>query len=169
MNLNEIIARNPSSGMRKRAALDASPVASREQTEDSLVDAPLELPQHGIIMPEEGYDKPRRSTRVFMRVRVVAAGKNSDKRRFREACETIVISAHGGLLYLNQPLALDAVLVLTNPFTQEEQESRIVYLGDATDKGQRVGVEFLTPAPHFWGVDFVPADWPSSPAPAGSS
>ncbi len=115
-------------------------------------------------MPEMKYDKSRRSTRVFMRVRVVAAGKNTDNRRFREACETIVISAHGGLLYLNQPLALDAMVVLTNPFTQEEQESRVVYLGDATEKGQRVGVEFLTPAPHFWGVDFIPADWPTPPA-----
>jgi hypothetical protein len=39
-----------------------------------------------------------------------------------------------------------------------------VFLGDATEKGQRVGLEFLTPAPHFWGVDFVPADWPTPPA-----
>lgn len=115
-------------------------------------------------MPQTEYDKIRRSSRVFMRVRVVVAGKNCDNRRFREACETIVISAHGGLMYLNQPLALDMMVVLTNPFTQEEQECRVVYLGDATDKGQRVGVEFLTPAPHFWGVDFVPADWPAPPA-----
>jgi hypothetical protein len=116
-------------------------------------------------MPDTEYDKLRRSTRVFMRVRVVVAGKNADNRRFREACETVVINAHGGLMYLNQPLQKDAILVLTNPFTQEEQESRVVFLGDATDKGQRVGVEFLTPAPHFWGVDFVPADWPAPPAP----
>lgn len=139
-------------------------IAGGEHSKDSLVDGAVELPQHGIIMGETGYDKARRSTRVFMRVRVVVAGKNADIRRFREACETIVISAHGGLIYLNQPLALDAMVVLTNPFTQEEQEARVVYLGDATEKGQRVGVEFLTPAPHFWGVDFVPTDWPAPPA-----
>ena len=106
----------------------------------------------------------RRSSRVFLRLRVVASGKNQERRRFREACETIVINAHGGLMYLNQPLAMHAMVVLTNPFTQEEQESRVVFLGEATDKGQRVGVEFLTPAPHFWGVDFVPTDWPAPPA-----
>ena len=122
----------------------------------------MEVPQHRPIMAETvGVDKARRSTRVFMKVRVVAAGKNSDSRRFRETCETIVINAHGGLFYLNQPLAMDAMIVLINPFTQEEQECRIVFLGDANDKGQRVGLEFLTPAPHFWGVDFVPADWPA--------
>jgi len=122
-------------------------VAGREHAVDTFVDGASEVPQHGLAMPENDYDKPRRSTRVFMRVRVVVAGKNSDNRRFREACETIVINAHGGLMYLNQPLAMDAILVLTNPFTQEEQESRVVFLGEANDKGQRVGVEFLTPAP----------------------
>jgi hypothetical protein len=120
-------------------------------------------------MAENDYDKARRSTRVFMRVRVVVAGKNSDNRRFREACETIVINAHGGLMYLNQPLAMDSMVVITNPFTQEEQESRVVFLGEAPDKGQRVGVEFLPPAPHFWGVDFVPADWPAPPVVARPS
>src|SRR3972149_517628 len=112
---------------------------------------------------DTGADKARRSTRRVMRVRVGAAGKNADGRRFREICETIVINAHGGLLYLNQPLKMHAMLTLANPFTQEEQECRIVFLGDATEKGQRVGLEFLTPAPHFWGVDFVPTDWPAPP------
>jgi hypothetical protein len=139
-------------------------IAEREHAADTFVDGAVEVPQHRLIMPESDSNTVRRSTRVFLRVRVVVAGKNSDNRRFREACETIVINAHGGLMYLNQPLAMDAMLVLTNPFTQEEQESRVVYLGEATDKGQRVGMEFLTPAPHFWGVDFVPTDWPAPSA-----
>jgi len=139
-------------------------VARPEHIGDCPVDAAGEVPQHRLTMPENDYDTVRRSSRVFMRVRVVVAGKNSDSRRFREACETIVINAHGGLMYVSQPLSMDAILILTNPFTQEEQESRVVFLGEATDKGQRVGVEFLTPAPHFWGVDFVPADWPAPPA-----
>jgi hypothetical protein len=122
------------------------------------------MTQHEVVMPETDFDKVRRSTRVFMRVRVVVAGKNSDGRRFREACETVVINAHGGMLCLNQPLQMDGMLSLTNPFTQEEQECRIVFLGDITERGQRVGVEFLTPAPHFWGVDFVPTDWPAPSA-----
>jgi len=122
------------------------------------------MTQHEVVMADANFDKVRRSTRVFMRVRVVAAGKDSDGRRFREACETILINAHGGLLCLDQTLRMDAMLVLTNPFTQEEQECRVVFLGDVTNNGQRVGVEFLTPSPHFWGVDFVPADWPAPPA-----
>jgi hypothetical protein len=117
-------------------------------------------------MTETPYEKSRRSSRVFMRVRVVAAGKNLDGRKFRKACETIVINAHGGLLYLDQSLENGAMLVLSNPLTQEEQECRIVYLGEASEKGQRIGVEFLSPAPHFWGVDFALADWPARTEPA---
>ena len=117
-------------------------------------------------MPDTVYEKPRRSSRVFQRLRIVAMGKNLDGRKFREACETIVLNAHGGLLYLQQSVQNGALLVLINPFTQEEQECRVVYLGDADEKGQRIGVEFLSPAPHFWGVEFAPADWPSRPAAA---
>src|SRR5579862_7975565 len=120
-------------------------------------------------MPETQADKARRSTRVFMKVRVIAAGKNSDARRFREACETVVINAHGGMVCLNQPLHMDAMLVLTNPFTQEEQECRVVFVGESTEKGQRIGLEFLTPAPHFWGVEFVPNDWPTPHVPIRSN
>ena len=54
---------------------------------------------------------------------------------------------------------MGSLLVLTNPFTQDEQECRVVYLGDDSDKGQRVGIEFLTPAPRFWGVEFAQPDW----------
>jgi len=106
------------------------------------------------------YERERRSSRVFMRVRVMLAGKNQRGRRFREATETIVVNAHGGLLYLAQDLDLGAMLVLTNPFTQDEQECRVVYVGDDADKGRRrIGIEFLTPAPRFWGVEFTQPDW----------
>jgi hypothetical protein len=105
------------------------------------------------------YERERRSARVFMRIRVVLAGKNQRGRRFRAATETIVINAHGALVYLDQELEMGSLLVLTNPFSQEEQECRVVYLGDDSDKGQRVGIEFLTPAPRFWGVELAHPDW----------
>ncbi len=118
------------------------------------------------MLPETTYAKPRRSTRVFTRIRVWTAGKNVRGRKFHEASETIVVSAHGALLYVQELLELGAVLVLVNPVTQEEQECRVVYLGDAGDKGQRIGVEFLSPAPHFWGFEFTPDDWSPRPSAA---
>jgi hypothetical protein len=106
----------------------------------------------------------RRSSRVFTRIPVRAAGKDSEGRKFRESSQTIVINAHGGLLYLQAALELGSELVITNPATEEEQECRVVYLGDTSGKGTRIGVEFLSPSPHFWGVEFAPQDWPSRPS-----
>ncbi len=94
-------------------------------------------------------------------MRVRAEGRSIDGHKFREACETIVVNAHGGLIYLMHEVEKDAVVVLVHPDTQETQECRVVYLGEPGDKGQRVGVEFLTPAPHFWGLDLSEEPAPS--------
>jgi len=66
----------------------------------------------------------------------------------------VLQAGHRRLLMLRNEVDNGEILVLVNPETQEEQECRIVYLGDSGARGMRVGVEFLTPAPHFWGIDF---------------
>jgi hypothetical protein len=122
---------------------------------------------HDIYMtPDiEPQSSQRRSSRVFTRIPVRATGKNVLGKKFRESSQTIVINAHGGLLYLQEELQLGAEVVLINPATEEEQDCRVVYLGDTSEKGTRVGVEFLSPSPHFWGVEFAPQDWPVRAAP----
>jgi hypothetical protein len=88
-------------------------------------------------------------------MRLKAAGRGHNGKKFKEACETLVVNAHGGLLLLKHEIDNGEILVLTNPHTEEEMECRVVYQGEPGDRGQRVGVEFLTPAPHFWGVEFA--------------
>ena len=103
---------------------------------------------------------PRRSSRVFHKMRVQAQGRAHNGKKFREICETVVVNGHGGLLFLTHEIDTGEMLVITNPETLEEQECRVVYLGEPVGKGQRVGVEFLTPAPRFWGLEF--SDTPTS-------
>jgi hypothetical protein len=144
--------------------LSARTVCLRETQTECKIDHTRGLADHECVMSLAVYERERRSSRMFMRIRVLLAGKNHQGRRFKHACETIVINAHGALLYADQELEVGALLILTNPFTQDEQECRVVYLGDDSDKGQRVGVEFLTPAPRFWGVEFTGPDWtPAQP------
>ena len=118
-------------------------------------------------MPSADADNRRRSSRVFTRIPVKIRGVNTDGTKFREASQTIVINAQGGLLYMNESVEMGAQLQVSNPASDEEQECRVVYLGDNSDKGQRVGLEFLSPAPHFWGVEFAEPNprgrQPSSP------
>lgn len=120
---------------------------------EGQIDGTAETVKDG-AMSEVTSETPRRSGRVFHRMRVKAEGRTHDRKKFKETCETVVVNAHGGLLLLEHEVNNGEMIVLTNPLTQEEQECRVVYLGDLVEKGQRVGVEFLTPAPRFWGVEF---------------
>ncbi len=113
-------------------------------------------------MNEAPYTTSRRSQRVFHKMRLEALGRSQDGRKFREICDTLVVNAHGALLMLRHEVDSSEMIVLVNPLTQEEQECRIVFLGGCGERGQRVGVEFLTPAPHFWGIDFDARPLPQS-------
>jgi hypothetical protein len=105
-------------------------------------------------MSEVTASSQRRSSRIFHKMRVQVQGRGHNGKKFRETCETVVVNGHGGLLILKHEVDDGAMLVLTHPETLEEQECRVVFLGELGDRGQRVGVEFLTPAPRFWGLEF---------------
>jgi hypothetical protein len=106
-------------------------------------------------MSQSTFTAPRRSGRVFHKMRVQVRGRGHDGRKFQEVCKTLVVNSHGGLLLLSHEVGQGEMIVLTNPETEEEQECRVVFLGEPGDLEQRVGVEFLTPAPRFWGLEFV--------------
>jgi hypothetical protein len=105
-------------------------------------------------MSEVTASSQRRSSRMFHRMRVQVQARGHNRKKFRETCETVVVNGHGGLLILKHEIDNGEMLVLTNPETLEEQECRVVFLGELGERGQRVGVEFLTPAPRFWGLEF---------------
>lgn len=127
-------------------------VADAEHLYGEVIDA-SPLPLEDGDMSEATFTSPRRSSRIFHKMRVEAQGRSHNGRKFRETCETVVVNAHGGLLLLKHEVKDGEMLILSNPETQEELECRIVYQGDPGEKGQRVGIEFLTPAPRFWGLD----------------
>jgi hypothetical protein len=104
----------------------------------------------------------RRSLRLWINIQVCASGKDADGNNFREDTDTIVINAHGALLFLRQPVTIGSDIVLTNGATKEAQGCRVVTMREPSDRGMRVGVEFVSPSPRFWGVEFPPQDWPTA-------
>jgi len=100
------------------------------------------------------FSAPRRSARIFRKMKMQAQGRAHNGQKFRETCQSLVVSAHCGLPALKHEVDNGELVTITNPETQEEIECRIVFLGDLCDGGQRVGVEFLTPSPRFWGLEF---------------
>ena len=96
----------------------------------------------------------RRSERVMLNMPVQVLAENEERQQIQVEAKTLVVNAHGGLLMLKHEIDNGEMIVLTNPETLEEQECRVVYQGEPCEKGQRIGVEFLTPAPRFWGLEF---------------
>src|SRR5437016_3494312 len=63
---------------------------------------------------------PRRSGRMFHKMRVQAQGRAHDRKRFKETCETVVVNAHGGLLLLKHEVKKGEMWGMTHPGTEEE-------------------------------------------------
>ena len=93
-------------------------------------------------MSEVTASSQRRSSRMFHKMRVQAQGRAHNGKKFRETCETLVVNGQGGLLILKHEIDDGAMLVLTHPETLEEQECRVVFLGETerprTARGRRI-------------------------------
>ena len=101
----------------------------------------------------------RRSQRVHAQVPVVVQGKLTDETPFVDPTRAIVLSAHGCLITLSAFAKLGDRLILRSVATREEQDCRVVYLGEKQGGRTEVGLRFKTAAPQFWGLEHPPADW----------
>ena len=101
----------------------------------------------------------RRSTRVSARVPVVVQRKSTDGLPFADPTRAVVLSAHGCLITLSQIVRLGERLVLRNIANREEQDCRVVYLGEKHGGRAEVGLRFKHAAPQFWSLDHTPPDW----------
>jgi hypothetical protein len=101
----------------------------------------------------------RRSERVFLQIAIFVQGITKEGHAFREKTRTLAVNAHGALIHLGEDIRPEDKITLTNAFTNEQQECRVVYAKPMSGNVRAVGVEFLKPSPRFWGIDFPPADW----------
>jgi len=101
----------------------------------------------------------RRSQRVLLQVPVLVRGTNAEGREFEEGTETLSISAHGALVKLQAKLVSGAKVIVKHEGTQEEQETKVIFMGTTRGGKTEVGLEFASPRPSFWRVAFPPEDW----------
>ena len=101
----------------------------------------------------------RRSERVFLQIGIFVQGVSCDGHAFREKTMTLAVNAHGALIHLAQDVRPEEHVTLTNGYTEAQQACRVVYAKPMTGNVRAVGIEFLKPAPKFWGIDFPPTDW----------
>ena len=94
-----------------------------------------------------------------MAVDVLVYGHTKDSEPFWEEPDTRVLNAHGALITLAADVRVGQKLILTNIATREEQECRVVHLGEKYGHKTEVGIEFVRAAPKFWAITFPPNDW----------
>ena len=80
-----------------------------------------------------------------------------------EETHTLVVNAQGALIALATRVQHGQTLVLKNRVSGEEQECRVVHMGEKQADKNEIGIEFSCPAPKFWHIDFPPADWKPLP------
>ena len=101
----------------------------------------------------------RRSRRVPAQLPVVAQGKLTGKTLFVDPTRAVVLSAHGCLITLSAYVRLGERVILRNVANREEQDCRVVYLGEKQGGRTEVGLRFKTAAAEFWGLEHPPPDW----------
>ncbi len=105
----------------------------------------------------------RRSQRVLLRVPVLVRGQTENGSSLCEESHTLVVNAHGALIALAMKVQPSQELVLKNWVSGEEQQCRVVHVGQKQADKNEIGIEFSRPAPKFWHIDFPPADWKPLP------
>ena len=81
-----------------------------------------------------------------------------------EKTHAIVVNAHGALILLSIEVKVDQLIVVQNLDTKQELLCRVTSLGESFMGKTQVAVEFIMPAPGFWGAAIAAKDTSKTPA-----
>jgi len=98
-------------------------------------------------------EERRRAQRVLLKMPVIAHIAKNPK---PIAGFTHTVSASGAMIILPEGLSQGTKFILENPRTQQRVEVNVVRSPQMNQEGSLVPVEFLAPAPQFWGIFFPP-------------
>lgn len=112
---------------------------------------PESFTPHPLFRP--GGDR-RRSSRSLKQVRLLVRGDSGDSGAFEEKTYAISTSSHGALIGLSASVEVGQTLVLMEPRSQKEMESRVVRINMPAGGRAEVGVEFVQPSPKIWSAEF---------------
>ncbi len=93
----------------------------------------------------------RRSPRVPLVIPITVSGKDVNDQPFREACQTLVVSNHGGLIAASRKLAKGSQIVIENPSLSRVATARVTCVADGRSPATpfEVGVE-VKGAGYLW-------------------
>ena len=103
-------------------------------------------------------DERRRTQRVLLRVRAsIHVALQGQAKTFDVA--TLSVNPHGAVVVMNQNLPAETRVVLEHAGTKERVSCKVARPPRHMSEGYHIPLEFDSPAPAFWKIDFPPSDW----------
>lgn len=100
----------------------------------------------------------RRGQRVLLRIRAsIHVALKGRQETFNVA--TLSVNPHGAMVLMDCGLEADTRLVLEHGATKECVACKVVRSSQKMPEGFHVPLEFDSPAPDFWKIDFPSPDW----------
>jgi c-di-GMP-binding flagellar brake protein YcgR len=99
----------------------------------------------------------RRTARVALFVDVIVEGLSQENEKFKVRTRTQSVSGHGGSMMLDTQVAMGQLLLLTNEFSGDQTECKVVALRESRDGRRTVAFEFAGPHVNFWKMCFPAA------------
>jgi hypothetical protein len=93
---------------------------------------------------------PRSSVRLSLRTPVIIYGFTKEGGAFHEETETVIVNSSGALITLKAKLSVGDTVFLIHKSSRAEQEVRVAYIDDYSDREIRVGLAFKQPTANFW-------------------
>jgi hypothetical protein len=97
-------------------------------------------------------DERRRCERFPFTIPVKVYGRTPRNHPFRDVTASMAVSLYGGLLEMEPRVKLGQRVTIVNSFTEEERESRVVYVDSKQHGRRKVAVEFANGGGDFWHV-----------------
>ena len=97
-------------------------------------------------------DERRRCERFPLTIPVKVYGRTPLNHPFRDVTASMAVSLYGGLLDMEPRVELGQRVTVVNSFTEEERESRVVYVHPEQHGRGKVAVEFANGSGDFWHV-----------------
>jgi len=100
----------------------------------------------------------RRTQRVLLRVRASIHVAVQGHLATIDAA-TLSVNPHGAVVVMSESLPADTQVVLEHSGTRERIACKVARPPRQMAEGYHVPLEFDSPAPGFWKIDFPPSDW----------
>jgi hypothetical protein len=148
MTTLNVTVRKPSTAQMKQIAIPAIPFSQP---------AKAAAPQGSAKAPIASQER-KRGQRVLLRIRASIHVALQGKATTLDAA-TLSVTPQGAVVVMKQNLPAETRLVLEHGGTKQRVDCKVARPSRETTEGFHIPLEFDSPAPGFWKINFPPSDW----------